>query len=413
MSSATDASNNCKVSLKSLGLTCLGPSVLSGNFVVDRCPNEVTIDLDSAKLIPWNGTMRLDSRCAACRYCLGVKAWLSSHGIDVQHRNPFCTFHGCDQPNFAGSETCSRHVAKRLFKAHEAHASPNLRPFREAFELAARKTWTIPPQYRRVRSRIDDIMQGKRRGSDLVILDDEFSAGSRQLWEFAIIERVSGSVLINTLIDRPEGLKHKPMGHNPFMEWVSRKQAKRVFSSTRKLGDISCLDVYKVASKLQQAGITQDTMILVWHMSTSDLTLLRLFLESAGYVGILPPDENCIPLIQVLRTNLRDGPAGYGLFPMRLDLLFPIMYPRHSLIGLNHQALVDYQQTRLVCMAFDELCKPIEERGDKWRPETCEQSAQTSILDWLRDEHTVEGSNGETRGENILLRDGGMFVPAN
>jgi hypothetical protein len=179
------------------------------------------------------------------------------------------------------------------------------------------------------------------------------------------------------------------------MEWSSKFQAERVFSPSRTLSGISRMNAHEVASRLQQAGITKDTMILVWHTSTMDLALLRQFLESAGYVHILPSDNNCIPLIQVLRTNLREKPVGHRCFSVRLELLFPVMYPRHSLIGLNHQAFVDYQQTRLVCMAFDELCKPIEERGEEWRPEAVVQSAQRSIFDWLEGEHVSNNSNSE------------------
>lgn len=128
-------------------------------------------------------------------------------------------------------------------------------------------------------------------------------------------------------------------------------KAKSVYSLSRTPG-IDRLDPHQIALKLQQAGITQDTLILVYHLSTTDLKLLGELLESAGHIGILPPDEKCIPLIQLLRPNLSTEPPGYQRVPLALELLFPIMYPRHSLVGLNHQVLVDCQETRLVCMAF-------------------------------------------------------------
>ncbi|KAI0906095.1 hypothetical protein F4823DRAFT_608604 [Ustulina deusta] len=68
---------------------------------------------------------------------------------------------------------------------------------------------------------------------------------------------------------------------------------------------------------------------------------------------------------------------------MGLEVLFSIMYPRHHLIGLNHQALVHCQQTRLVYVGFNELCKPVEERGEERQPETIARSSQKSVLDWL------------------------------
>ncbi|KAI3330212.1 hypothetical protein F4824DRAFT_492409 [Ustulina deusta] len=181
-----------------------------------------------------------------------------------------------------------------------------------------------------------------------------------------MIERVSGKILINTIIDHQDIITHNTKAL-PFWSYIARSKAKAVYSSTRK--DISHMDVHEVALKIQQVGITQDTIILVYHTSTFDLTLLRQFLESAGYFGVLPPDKNCIPMVNILRPHLSKRLPSGKLFPLRLDVLFTLMYPRHGLVGLNHQALVDCQQTRLVCMAYEELCRPIAERGREWQPD--------------------------------------------
>jgi hypothetical protein len=42
-------------------------------------------------------------------------------------------------------------------------------------------------------------------------------------------------------------------------------------------------DVHEVARQLRNAGMTPETLILVWHVSYMDLTLLRELLESGGY----------------------------------------------------------------------------------------------------------------------------------
>jgi len=46
---------------------------------------------------------------------------------------------------------------------------------REAFESAARKQWVYPLKYDRMLRRMDEILLNKRPGSDLVVLDDEYS----------------------------------------------------------------------------------------------------------------------------------------------------------------------------------------------------------------------------------------------
>lgn len=197
-----------------------------------------------------------------------------------------------------------------------------------------------------------------------------------------MIERVSGDVLINTTIKHPDGIDHKDLKH-PFNEWKSKSQALAVYSSSRRR-TIECMDVHQIASRLKQAGITQDTIILVYHSWTMDLIILREFLESSGYLGILPSDDNCVPMLQPLRQNLHYRRPADQRISLALECLFPIMFPRHELVGLNHQALVDCQQTRLVCIAYDELCKPIGDRGEQWHPETIAKVSQKSILDWLQ-----------------------------
>jgi hypothetical protein len=123
------------------------------------------------------------------------------------------------------------------------------------------------------------------------------------------------------------------------------------------------MNVHEIAQTLQQKGISQDTIILVYHKTRMDLKILRQLLESQGYDSILPPDEYYFPLIQLLRTNMFQGLSKDQQFPLKLEVVFLIMFPRHELIGLNHQALVDCQQTRLVCKAIDELGRPTRERG--------------------------------------------------
>jgi hypothetical protein len=261
------------------------------------------------------------------------------------------------------------------------------------FRTAARERWIAPVNYSIVRQRISDISKGKRPDSDLVILDDEFSIASKQLWEFSLIERVSGKVLINTTIAHEHGLNHAVLGSR-CVKMVSEMHAKAVFSSKRK--KIDRMTVHQVAAKLKEAGIGPETIVLVWAVNNVDLKILRQFLESAGYYDILPLDKNCIPLIHVLRPNLPK--ITQKAFPLRLEILFPTMFPVHPLVGLNHEALVDCQQTRLVCMGFNELCRLVEERGTEWQPETVARSSQTTILDFLK----KRDRDGKGRGYILL-----------
>lgn len=125
-----------------------------------------------------------------------------------------------------------------------------------------------------------------------------------------MIERISGNVLINTCVTHEDRLNHESAGGNSFLRHMSQSKAVTVYDSTRT-ATVERLKADEIALRLKEAGITQETIFLVRHKSKSDLTILRNFLESAGHPGILPPDENCTPMVQPFRMNLRVAPPGY------------------------------------------------------------------------------------------------------
>jgi hypothetical protein len=127
-------------------------------------------------------------------------------------------------------------------------------------ETSMRNQWAFSAEYKTVQKRMFEIQQGLRPGSDLVILDDEFSPASSQIWEFAMIEKVSGKVLVNTCIEHEKGIDHG--AENPFLRHLSYRKAANVFSASR-LPMIPRLNADQVASQLRAVGITPNTIILV------------------------------------------------------------------------------------------------------------------------------------------------------
>ncbi|RWA13312.1 hypothetical protein EKO27_g1751 [Xylaria grammica] len=195
-----------------------------------------------------------------------------------------------------------------------------------------------------VLDRAERIRSGGCPASDLVILDDEFSPSTRQLFEFSIIDRVYGNTLINTTVKHPGRVSHR---------------ADRDDASAKPL------------SSFQE------------FLGKEDLTILRNFLATGGYEDILPSNDNCVPLIALYRQQNIQLPPGFRSFPLKLETPFPVLYPRHDLRGRNHRALIDCQQTRLVLDAFDHLCQPIEIRGPRWQPGKLVKISQTTITSFL------------------------------
>jgi hypothetical protein len=191
-------------------------------------------------------------------------------------------------------------------------------------------------------SRAAEIRASHRQGTDLVILDVEFSR-SGQVKEVALIEYVSGRVLLDTLVK----LQAPPELSQLKLAWrrglIDQLWPRKLDSSGTNTDQY--LDVCAIAEALEDAGVTKDSVILVWHSTYYDLTLLDNFLESAGANSPLLSRANCVRLVPHVRVNV--PPHNGKPFPATLSTIFPILFPRHELVGRNHRALVDCQQTRL------------------------------------------------------------------
>jgi hypothetical protein len=216
-----ESNKDCKVRLTNFGLTCRGPSGGPRQVIIDRCPQEIVIDLDTARLRHRryrhrNGAkLILNNRCIACHLHYGLMCFLKFNGLEPlgEHnaRATVCTTPDCIREPFHGYSHCPEHLSHQLLYSHNGRTKSQIELFRETFKVATRRQWTFPPRYEIVRSRMAEIAQGKRPGTDLIILDDEFSPASQQLWEFAMIEQVSGKVLINTTIDHGDAILHNTL----------------------------------------------------------------------------------------------------------------------------------------------------------------------------------------------------------
>ncbi|EWY80170.1 hypothetical protein FOYG_16239 [Fusarium oxysporum NRRL 32931] len=330
------------VSFNARGYKCAGPALGTTHLIVEGCPVGAIIDFDTALIRRSRGrrlpTMSLDSRCGSCHSDMRV-----------------------------------RQLIKR-FDSPKIDPKGGLGALTKKFSTAISKTWTCTKDYeRRVR-------QPVRKGLDrkVVIIDNEFDPITHELYETAIIDRVSGETLLNTLIAHTEETKSAVPSRRTQGEKVgiiSQLWKKKVYGRSRGL---ALLDVHQVAKRLQECGITPETIFLAWHVSCADLQILRGFLAKRGYRNILPKDRNCFPLIPLFRENVPKG-----CFPLRLEIVYPVMFPRSDLCGHNHRALVDCKQARNICNGLDDFCEPVESRGKEWQPAKFVKEAQRCIGDYL------------------------------
>ncbi|MCJ1476666.1 hypothetical protein MMC13_005334 [Lambiella insularis] len=245
-------------------------------------------------------------------------------------------------------------------------------------------------------SRAAEIRAGHRQGTDLIILDIEFNR-TGQVKEVALIEYVSGRVFLDTLV-KPQA---PPKLSQLKLAW---RRGLMDHSWSRKLDSSGTntdrdLDVWAIAKVLEDSGVTKDSVILVWHSTYYDLTLLNNFLESAGANSTLPSRANCVRLVPHVRANV---PHHNGKpFSVTLSIVFPILFPHHELVGRNHRALVDCQQTRLIMTAFEEFDKPT---GIPGRLEFSEiKPTQQTLEKWLVDPTLVSHHHEtENRADRLM-----------
>lgn len=233
-----DSNKHLKVRLGNLGLTCRGPSSGCGHMILDRCPKEVTLDLDTAHLqrreSRGSAILQLANRCVGCYIHFQLMRFLKHRGIEAGPQSSVCASQNCNRLPVHGCAYCPPHLSNLLQNSHKSILNHSITQLQEMFKSAIRKEWRIQPQYDVVRRRTKEILQGKRPGTDLIILDDEFSPASQQLWEFAMIEPVPGKVLVNTIIDHHRALDHNASTSSsasslPFWNQISQFKEKEVY----------------------------------------------------------------------------------------------------------------------------------------------------------------------------------------
>jgi hypothetical protein len=217
----------------------------------------------------------------------------------------------------------------------------DLRPLGDAL----RKQWPSNPLFAKVKGgRLAQIASGHRPESILVSLDIEFWSVSGKIFEIGIASLHSDQVILNVPIrrycsDRELFTPRNGSPPHPRGLYAEYAYLRRIYGSER----MECpgtLDVHQVAAQLQAAGITLETMILTFHTSYMDITLLREFLVSGGYSNILSLNNYCVRLIPEYRVGLPLSPSG-GEFPAGLEILFPLLFACHVLVNKNHSALPD------------------------------------------------------------------------
>jgi hypothetical protein len=211
------------------------------------------------------------------------------------------------------------------------------------------------------------VTRGESSPRDLMFLDLEYDTTTRRVYEVGMCD-AWGKKAVDCFIhlSNSEINRTSVASHHPYPVKFNLQNRKAAYKRRHCHGT---LDVHQLVRHLKKAGITSKTVMIVWATNYLDLSALREWFEAEGYSDILPPDSNCVGMVRPFRETLGKLLDGTS-FPLRLPILFPLFHGiRHKLAGLNHHALVDAQQTRLIFQNFITFCrdvstlnKPIEYR---------------------------------------------------
>ena len=138
----------------------------------------------------------------------------------------------------------------------------DIRVLQQCISTAKSKRCNFDSNFEAAITRTAEIRADKQLGSDLVVLDLEFLPSSGQTLEVAVVESVSGRVLLDTKV------KHECLnllsnkldymaGSSGFI--MARKFLGKSFEDWTQNGQ----DVNAIAKALKSTGITKQTIILV------------------------------------------------------------------------------------------------------------------------------------------------------
>jgi hypothetical protein len=211
----------------------------------------------------------------------------------------------------------------------------------------------------------DQLKKGETPEQQIICLDLEYSSATRKVFEIGGRRLLFGTALHHA----------RPGIDLPLTKRIISLRAYEKVNMGLNAGKSPSLDVHQIANLLRSI-ITPEAIVLVWASNRLDLQLLRGFLATAGYGDFLPPDENCIPVVTLVRKKLyqtqisekwlplqKSMKDNIAKFPLSLPILFPLIFVGHELIGRNHRAIVDSLQLRLMVQYIENNCRTSENRN--------------------------------------------------
>lgn len=347
------------------GLKCPGPERVVGGLVLGTqvCPRSAIISFETGAFyrVHASNHIGLKCRCAPCNGRFIFNEFLRRNFLERDAQQIFCSNQHCISTVWEGSKFCRKHF---LTWKPGLPGEEERKELKALFEEASLVQWHPETDaMAEVMKRIEG--QPKVPASQVANIDLEFTFFSREVLQIGIADMEGNNVLdclprYGEGIVAPSSKNHLPAPPT----WGQLAQKQKIQAYFTQDGT---LDAQGVVRKLQESGISQDTMFLSWASWPFDLAYLRDWLEQEGFHDILPGNENVCLLYHEFRVNLeriigRTCHRGKA-FPLRLPVVFPLLFGEEDpLSGKNHHALIDSKQLCRMAKLFMDLCKPPGQR---------------------------------------------------
>jgi hypothetical protein len=257
-------------------------------------------------------------------------------------------------------------LRKHLLNARKGPKMVTFRASQDLHECLKQSQFRCSPKLQQALAALDgNDMEGRKA----YCLDTEFSSAKHLIYEVTFIDATNDHVVIDTLLDGdckiPDRVQRQANERSTssidvgpsFRSGLGRvwdsKHSSKVYG---KYGPINAASPSMLAKMIKESGITKHDFIFEWTRREMDLPQLRGMLDTAGYHDLLPPNENCIPMIPEWRNNLPN------CFSLAMDVFFPMAFPQDPLVGHNHRSKPDTQMLLKLVKLFRQLLKPGNER---------------------------------------------------
>ncbi|KAJ5711245.1 hypothetical protein N7488_005401 [Penicillium malachiteum] len=328
----------------------------------ELCPNATTISSETGLLARNHGRVHLRIRCAPCQARKDFNKILLTYDLRAEPDQTACENKKCFKALWEGSRYCKHHM-KEWVPEMPIRREASMKKVRDLFLKAASKQWS--PMGLPMTRILEKVELDENATSDLLFVDTEFSTRRHRLYQLSICDSKERKKLdcfpiynegqtsqARSSLDL-KGVSYRVKG------WEKKMSTGQGFAIDRGF------NAKMVTEKLEEL-VSDETIFIAWAGWALDVEYARDWLEEEEVSHHLPANEKVCLLYPEFKENVKkwigDKCFKGHSFPLTLPFLFSLLFQGHDLVGWNHDALVDAQQTSILHRLFLDLCKPPEKR---------------------------------------------------